>query len=126
MNYLSMDFIMKEHSKIIKLTGGSDGVRDMGVLDSAVNAPFATFCGQDLYTDNIEKIAKVAHSIVKNHPFIDGNKRTGVHIMLLLLHINNYPMWFSVQDIITFGLCLAGSSMSYKQLVEILHRKSMQ
>lgn len=92
MNYVSIDFIIKEHSKLIKLTGGSSGIRDIGILESAFNAPFMTFDDEDLYVSDIDKIAKLTYLIIKNHSFIDGNKRAGIHIMLILLSINHYPL----------------------------------
>lgn len=125
MKYITIDFIIKEHSKLIKLTGGSDGVRYMDILESAYNTPFTTFYNKDLYVSNIEKIAKITYSIVKNHTFIDGNKRIGMHIMLILLHINNYPLWFSVNDIIMCGTGLASGLISYNGLVNILNKKCM-
>lgn len=123
MNYISIDFIIKEHSKLINLTGGSSGIRDIGMLESAFNTPFMTYDNKDLYASNIEKIAKITYSIIKNHPFIDGNKRTGMHIMLILLNINHYPLWFSVNDIVVCGTGLASGVISYDTLVDILNNK---
>ena len=123
MNYISIDFIIKEHSKLINLTGGSSGIRDIGMLESAFNTPFMTYDNKDLYASNIEKIAKITYSIIKNHPFIDGNKRTGMHIMLILLSINHYPLWFSVNNIVVCGTGLASGIISYDTLVEILNNK---
>ncbi len=74
-----------------------------------------------LYVSDIDKIAKLTYSIIKNHPFIDGNKRAGMHIMLILLSINHYPLWFSVNDIVMCGTGLADGSISYKNLVDILN-----
>ncbi len=125
MNYVSIDFIIKEHSKLIKLMGGSSGIRDIGILESAFNAPFMTFDDEDLYVSDIDKIAKLTYLIIKNHSFIDGNKRAGIHIMLILLSINRYPLWFSVNYIVAFGAGLADGSISYKNLVDILNNKGM-
>lgn len=125
MNYISIDFVIKEHTKLTKLTGGSNGIRDIGILESAFNAPFMTFDNEDLYVSDIDKIAKLTYSIIKNHPFIDGNKRAGMHIMLILLSINHYPLWFSVNDIVMCGTGLADGSISYKNLVDILNNKGM-
>lgn len=125
MNYVSIDFIIKEHSKLIKLTGGSCGIRDIGMLESAFNTPFMTYDNKDLYVSNIEKIAKITYSIIKNHPFIDGNKRIGMHIMLILLSINHYPLWFSVNDIVVCGASLAEGSFLFNDLVNILYNQCM-
>ncbi len=73
------------HSILIERFGGSNGVRDRDLLDAALNRPFQTFDGQDLYPSPVGKAAAVLESIVKNHPFIDGNKRTGYVLARLLL-----------------------------------------
>lgn len=73
------------HQLAIKEFGGSTGVRDMGLLDSAIQRPFATFANEELYPTAIDKAAAIVESIVKNHPFSDGNKRTGYILMRLFL-----------------------------------------
>lgn len=73
------------HSNIVRESGGADGVRELGLLESALSRPFQTFDGNDLYPDALAKGAALLESIVKNHPFIDGNKRTGYVLMHVLL-----------------------------------------
>ncbi|MCC6411180.1 MAG: type II toxin-antitoxin system death-on-curing family toxin [Saprospiraceae bacterium] len=73
------------HSNIVRESGGADGVRELGLLESALSRPFQTFDGNDLYPDTLAKGAALLESIVKNHPFIDGNKRTGYVLMHVLL-----------------------------------------
>jgi len=73
------------HSQLIKIYGGAQGIRDMGLLDSSLNRPFATFDGIDLYTTPIEKAAALLESLLINHPFIDGNKRLAYVITRLFL-----------------------------------------
>jgi death on curing protein len=73
------------HRELIRLFGGSDGVRDQGILDASLNRPFATFGGQDLFPEWIDKAAAIMHGIITGHPFIDGNKRTGYMLGRLLL-----------------------------------------
>ncbi|MBV6405842.1 MAG: type II toxin-antitoxin system death-on-curing family toxin [Flavobacteriales bacterium] len=73
------------HREVVSATGGSQGVRDMGGLEAALARPYATFGGEDLYPDAIGKAAAILESIVKNHPFVDGNKRTGYLLMRLVL-----------------------------------------
>lgn len=68
--------VISIHSSLIEATGGTDGVRDMGLLESALEAPFQTFGGKDLYPALIQKAARLGHSLVSNHPFVDGNKKS--------------------------------------------------
>lgn len=73
------------HSALVEKTGGADGLRDLGALEAALNRPFATFDGNDLYPTVEEKAAAIIESILINHPFIDGNKRTGFALMRIIL-----------------------------------------
>lgn len=73
------------HRELIRRFGGSDGVRDEGILDASLNRPFATFGGQDLFPSPQEKAAAMMHGIITGHPFIDGNKRTGYALGRLIL-----------------------------------------
>lgn len=77
MKVLTRDQIIKLHSLLIEDSGGSDGLHDEGMLDSALNAPFQTFDGIDLYPTVIEKAVRLGYGLIANHPFIDGNKRIG-------------------------------------------------
>lgn len=79
MRVLSKRQILLLHSALISESGGSDGIRDDGLLDSALNTPFQTFAGQDLYPTVLEKAARLGFGLIRNHPFIDGNKRIGTH-----------------------------------------------
>lgn len=92
MNYLFPHQILFLHKRVIETSGGSQGVRDQGLLESAVYRPQASFGGADLYPDLFSKAAALGHSIVKNHPFVDGNKRTGFEAMRLLLRMNGFDL----------------------------------
>jgi len=83
--FLSVENVIIFHEKIIKETGGSYGIRDRGLIESALNRAFMTYDGKDLYSDNIEKISVIAHSLICNHGFVDGNKRIGVAVMVIML-----------------------------------------
>ena len=77
--------VLKMHKKIIIKDNSADGIRDMGLLESAIYSPFQTFGGKEIYPNPIEKAALLAFKIIKNHPFVDGNKRTGIVAMFLCL-----------------------------------------
>ena len=85
---LSKPQILLLHEQLVAETGGSSGLRDEGMLDSALNTPFQTFAGKDVYPSLQQKAARLCFGLVKNHPFVDGNKRIGAHVMLVFLALN--------------------------------------
>ena len=100
------------HRDLIVETGGTTGVRDEGLLDSALQLPFQTFDGQALYPSIYQKAARLCSSLVKNHPFIDGNKRIGVHAMLVFLTLNGVELSYTQEELILLGLSLAAGQQS--------------
>jgi death-on-curing protein len=88
MKRLSRQQVLRLHTMLINETGGSDGLRDEGLLDSALNAPFQSFGGDDLYKTVSAKAARLGFSLINNHAFIDGNKRIGILVMLTFLEMN--------------------------------------
>lgn len=122
---LTTDEVITMHKKLIEKTGGLDGIRDMGMLESAVMNCNLTFSEEELYPTIEEKSARIAFSICNNHPFIDGNKRTAVLAMLVTLKVNKINVSFKQTELISIGLGLADGSMSYESLVEIIknHQK---
>jgi death-on-curing protein len=125
MKTLEIEHIIKFHSKIIAATGGSDGIKDIGLVESALNRANASFDGQDLYSNIIEKISVITHSLISNHGFIDGNKRIGVATMLLLLQNNNVLMQYSQEELIQLGLSVASGDIDNKGIEEwiLKHKK---
>ena len=89
---LTKEQVLLLHKSIYDRYGGSYGVRDEGLLDSALEAPFMTFGGEDLYPDVLEKIVRFGYGLVSNHPFHDGNKRIGALVLLTLLELNGYKI----------------------------------
>ena len=92
MIWVSADDVIALHSKIIKKTGGIDGVRDRSGLEAAVAAPLQSFSGEDFYPTTIDKIARLGYGLAANHAFIDGNKRIGALMTQLLLQWNGYRL----------------------------------
>jgi death-on-curing protein len=80
-----LDKVLQLHQQVLKLYGGSPGIRDINLLDSALNRPFQTFGGDELYPLPLEKSTAIIESIILNHPFVDGNKRTGFLLGAALL-----------------------------------------
>ena len=112
--------VTRLHKKLLESTGGLEGIRDEALLDSALAAPFQTFDNVELYPSAASKIARVAYSLVCNHPFVDGNKRIGTYVMLVLLELNRIEASFTDVDVIHIGLELANGKMNDKQLLEII------
>ena len=83
MKVLSKRQILLLHQQLVDETGGSPGLRDEGLLDSALNAPFQAFGGTSAFSSLQQKAARLCYGLVKNHPFVDGNKRIGAHAMLV-------------------------------------------
>jgi death on curing protein len=98
MRYLSLQEVISLHSLLISQSGGSDGLRDRGGLESAVAQPEASFGGDDLYADLASKAAALGHSLIQNHPFVDGNKRIGHGAMEVFLLLNGHEIDASVDD----------------------------
>ncbi|MCI6889706.1 MAG: type II toxin-antitoxin system death-on-curing family toxin [Oscillospiraceae bacterium] len=109
--------VISIHSSLIEATGGTDGVRDMGLLESALEAPFQTFGGKDLYPALIQKAARLGHSLISNHPFVDGNKRIGIHTMLVFLAANGVEIECTQKELIDVGLSLADGTMNAEKLL---------
>ena len=87
MRRLSSEQVLELHDALLREFGGTAGVRDQGLIDSALNTPFATFGGKYLYPSLQAKAAQLGFGLVSNHPFVDGNKRIGAHVMLVFLSI---------------------------------------
>ncbi|MCM1271427.1 MAG: type II toxin-antitoxin system death-on-curing family toxin [Ruminococcus flavefaciens] len=105
------------HKEIIAESGGSPEIRDEGLLDSALNAPFQTFSGTELYTTILEKAARLGYSLIKNHAFVDGNKRIGAHTMLVFLALNNIEVEYEDNDFTQLILGVAAGEISAEQLL---------
>ena len=114
----SKDKVMLLHKLIAEETGGSIGVRDEALLESALEGIFATFDGKELYPTKQEKGARLGYTLISNHAFVDGNKRIGMHIMLTFLEVNGIHMNSSNEDVVHAGLSLADGSMNYEELLE--------
>lgn len=114
----SREKVLLLHKLISEETGGSIGVRDTDLLDSALEGIFATFGGQELYPSKEEKGARLGYSLISNHAFVDGNKRIGMYVMLTFLEVNGIRLDCTNEDIVSAGLAVAAGSMSYEELLD--------
>ena len=101
MRVLTKRQVLMLHTSLFAESGGCDGIRDEGLLDSAINTPLQTFAGKDLYPTVLEKAARLGFGLIRNHPFIDGNKRIGTHAMLVFLAINSITLSYEDDDLIS-------------------------
>jgi death-on-curing protein len=116
--------VLEIHAILIERFGGSDGVRDSELLDSALNRPYQTFDGQELYPTPIDKAAAILESIVKNHPFTDGNKRTGYVLARLLLMNTQLDIYAEQEQKYQFVISISTGELSFDQIKEWLEKNS--
>lgn len=114
---LTKQQVIMLHQDVIAQSGGSPKIRDEGLLDSALNAPFQTFAGMELYPTIIDKAAHLGYSLIKNHAFVDGNKRIGTHVMLTFLMLNGIDVDYEDEELIQLILGVAAGEISSEQLL---------
>ena len=122
MRYLSLGEVVDLHRRVLQTTGGASGIRDFGVLESAIAQPKATFGGVELYPTLIEKAAALAFSLVQGHPFVDGNKRAGHAAMETFLVLNGAEIDAPVDDQERLMLDLAAGRIGRSQLIDWLRQ----
>ena len=114
---LSREQILYLHSKLIKVTGGIDGIRDERLLDSALHAPFQAFGGEEIYPSVSRKAARLCYGLIQNHAFYDGNKRIGVYVMLVFLELNGMEIDCVDEELVDLGLGVASGAMRDEDIV---------
>lgn len=124
MNYLYPKQIAYLHAQIIEQSGGSHGLRDEGLLESAAYRPQATFGGQDLYPDLFTKVSALGHSLIDNHPFVDGNKRVGFEAMRLMLRLNGYDLHTTLDRKFDFVIEIATGNLTEQAIADWLKKHS--
>lgn len=115
---LTVDEIVELHSKLISKTGGSSGLRDAGLLESAVYSSESSFEETELYPTVEEKSAKLMFSLTNNHAFVDGNKRIGVFVMLMTLKLNNVTVKYTQKELIDLSLSTASGKLKYDDILK--------
>lgn len=122
---LTIDEIIAIHTKLIEKTGGSDGLRDRGLLESAVYSVYNSFDNVEVYPTIEEKAARLAYALVGNHSFVDGNKRIGILAMLMVLKVNSIDILYTQQELITLGLSVADGSYHYEEIREWIKKHKL-
>ena len=106
------------HKMVAQETGGSIGVRDEGLLESALEIAFSSFGGQEFYPTKEEKGARLGYNLISNHAFVDGNKRIGMYVMLTFLEVNGIYMDCTNEEVAAVGLAVASGNMEYETLLQ--------
>jgi len=114
---LTKEQVLLLHYELIMAYGGSDGIRDENLLESALAAPFQTFDGQSLLPTIQQKAARLGYGLIMNHPFIDGNKRTGTHVMLTVLAMNGIELEYTQKELYVTILRVASGKISFEELL---------
>ncbi len=123
MKMLNKRQVLLLHEQLIAETGGSSGLRDEGLLESALSAPFQSFAGVDVYPSIQQKAARLGYGLVKNHPFVDGNKRIGAHAMLVFLSLNSIELDYVWNELVEIILQVASGETDCAGLLQwiLLH-----
>lgn len=114
---LTKELIVLLHTDLVNQTGGMNGIRDEGLLESAVNAPFQSFDSVEQYPSIQQKAARLGFGLIKNHAFIDGNKRIGAHAMLVFLELNGISLQYSQDELSNVILDIASGNKGFEELL---------
>jgi death-on-curing protein len=106
------------HEHLIAETGGTTGIRDGGLLDAAIQAPFMSFDQKELFPSIQQKAARLCYGLIMNHPFVDGNKRIGTHVMLVFLGLNGIELEYEQKELIDMILSIASSHSLFEELLK--------
>lgn len=115
---LSKKQVLALHAQLVSETGGSPGLRDEGLLDSALNAPFQSFGDIEPYPSIQQKAARLGYGLIMNHPFVDGNKRIGAHVMLVFLALNNIELDYTQDELSQTILSIASGELGFEHLLK--------
>ena len=120
--FLTLQEVLTIHENVVEESGGSHGVRDEGLVASAVLRPQTTFSGEQLYPDLFTQAAALLHSLTRNHPFVDGNKRTGYVATALFLELNGYQFTASHDDLLEFVLNVATGELEIVSFCDLVNQ----
>ena len=114
---LTVSEILRLHQKLLDATGGLSGTRDLGLLESAVYSANQVFGEEEAYPTVEQRAARLAYAITQNHPFVDGNKRSGMLVMLMTLRLNHVQIQYTQAELIQLGLSVADNSYRYEDIL---------
>lgn len=120
MRIMTVEQVIELHRKLIEATGGLDGVKDVGLIESSLSLAFNAYFGVDHYPSIEEKAARLCYSLVNNHAFFDGNKRIGIYVMLVFLELNGIVLKQTNEEIVKLGVGVASSELDYDSILEYI------
>lgn len=123
---ITKEEVLLIHDQVVKLHGGANGVRDINGLESAIARPYQTFAGSELYPSCFEKGAAIGESIIMNHPFVDGNKRTGYVLMELMLRLEDFRITSNDEELYQFVIDISTGDKRFEEIVDWLKANSKQ
>ncbi|MBN1148775.1 MAG: type II toxin-antitoxin system death-on-curing family toxin [Anaerolineales bacterium] len=126
MDDLTAEQVLFLHARLVEETGGEHGLRDLNLLLSALGRPQTSFDGEDLYPDLFSKAAALADSLIRNYPFVDGNKRTGIAAAGLFLFRNGYRLTVANTELETFTIAIAQSQKTIEEIADWLHNNTQR
>ena len=126
MRYLTIAEVLEAYQRVMQQTGGLVGIRDLGPLESAIAQPYMTFDGNELYPSIAEKAAALGFSLIQNHPFADGNKRTGHAAIEVFLTLNGYEINASIEEQVEIILSVASGKLSRENFAEWLSNHTQE
>ncbi len=115
---LTKEQIIMLHEHLIRETGGSPGLRDDALLDAAIHAPFQSYDGTDMFPSIQQKAARLGYGLIKNHAFVDGNKRIGAHVMLVFLALNRIDLTYKQDELSDVILKVASGEYDFPDLLQ--------
>lgn len=118
MKRLSKEHILMLHSQLIEQTGGTTGVRDFNLLESAIESPFQVFGGEELYPTIQAKGTRLGYALIKNHCMLDGNKRIGAHAMIVFLTLNGIELQYTQKELYEMILAVADGNLNYEDMLK--------
>lgn len=124
--YITLDVVLAIHDDMIERYGGSHGIRDLGLIQSALARPQASFGGEDLYPTILAKAAALFHSLIFNHAFMDGNKRTSMTTTARFLYINGYELIAEKEEFVDFPLRVENKHLSLEEIAEWLKKHTVK
>lgn len=124
--YLSLDMVVAIHDDMVERYGGSFGIRDLGLIQSALGRPQTSFTGQDLYPTIIDKAAALFHSLLFNHAFVDANKRTAMTSMARFLYMNGYDLVVNRKEFVSFPLRVENTHLGIEEITSWIEKHAQK
>ncbi|MCQ2795264.1 MAG: type II toxin-antitoxin system death-on-curing family toxin [Bacilli bacterium] len=122
MKWITIEQIIRDHDQLIKITGGDNGILNLGMIESAVRAPLQTFDGKDIFPTIIEKVTRLSFALTVNHGFVDGNKRIGALSLIKLLAVNDIELRYTQDELSAIFLKVANNKCNYQQLLDWVNK----